>query len=99
MNIIGVNGFKRSGKSETGNAIERLLDNVQQVGFADKLKVYTARALGYSTLSEAGCIALMDEGKQKWVVEVLGDEIPENTIKNLTMRQLLQNVGTEARNL
>lgn len=70
MNIIGINGFKRSGKGETGNAIEALLLGVHQLGFADKLKVFAARSLGYTDLSDAECIALMDDAKEAWAMDV-----------------------------
>ena len=106
MHLIGINGFKRSGKGETGLAITKLCENVELVGFADKLKILAARTLGYlpAHYSDAECIALMDEAKEKWLVEVrrTGNNhrvyrkrgTPDN---GLTMRAYLQNLGNEAR--
>lgn len=107
MNIIGINGFKRSGKGEVGKAIAELSLGVHQLGFADKLKVFAARSLGYTQLSDAECIALMDRGKELWVADlhepaiVDGPDGPlldqRHHIKTWTVRQLLQYMGTEAR--
>lgn len=114
MNIIGINGFKRSGKGETGNHIEKLVLGVKQLGFADKLKVFAARSLGYTDQTDAACIALMDQAKEHWVMDVwrhdkwspgtegsrgrlnptFGTREP---VKQWTVRQLLQHMGTEAR--
>lgn len=107
MNIIGINGFKRSGKGETGKAIEELLIGVHQLGFADKLKVYAARSLGFM-LSDADCIALMDIAKEEWVTDIKRKaKHPEASaiepglepIKRWTVRKLLQYMGTEARHV
>ena len=114
MNIIGINGFKRSGKGETGNHIEKLVLGVKQLGFADKLKVFAARSLGYINLSDADCIKLMDDAKEAWVMDIARVELrpdsaavdsrqgftepPVRTyLKQWTVRQLLQYMGTEAR--
>lgn len=73
--IIGINGFKRSGKGEVGSAIERvLLDynfSTKQVGFADKLKILGAKTLGFTDRSDEECIRLMDECKEEWIFSIL----------------------------
>jgi hypothetical protein len=101
MQIIGVNGFKRSGKGETANAISSVLAEpdfgfqvTQQIGFADKLKIMAARALGYVNLTDAESIALMDEFKETGFVRANGVGIPTHDI---TGRQYLQWFGGEAR--
>lgn len=96
MNIIGVNGFKRSGKGETSKAIAELLPNVHQLGFADKLKILAARSLGYADISDAEKIALMDNAKEKWVLQIrrAGNN---HRVKNVTVREFLQNLGNDAR--
>ena len=71
MRLIGINGFKRSGKGETGKAVADVLSDVKfetthLLGFADKVKVLGARILGFLDLSEAECIALMDQCKESW---------------------------------
>lgn len=110
MNIIGVNGFKRSGKGETGKAIDLLCEGVRLLGFADKLKILAARTLGYlpEHYSDEECIALMDEAKEKWYLEcrrtgnntrvqkvIDGRKIYSSA--DVTMRAYLQNLGNEAR--
>lgn len=97
MHLIGINGFKRSGKGETAKIIERLYaGNVQGVGFADKLKILGARALGYTDRTDEQCIALMDQWKDTGWLEggEIGGLSPEVAI---TGRQYLQNLGNEAR--
>lgn len=73
MIIIGINGFKRSGKGETAAAVERLLKGdavVKGVGFADKLKVLGAKALGFIDATDQECIDLMDQAKETWVLDI-----------------------------
>jgi dephospho-CoA kinase len=43
--IIGLNGRMRSGKDTTANILSGLFENVERVGFADKLKDSGAAAL------------------------------------------------------
>lgn len=112
MNIIGINGFKRSGKGETGLAIAKLVEGVELLGFADKLKILAARTLGYlpEHYTDEQCIALMDAAKEKWHVQVrsTGNNVRiKRTVTlpsgradkrtGLTMREFLQNLGNEAR--
>lgn len=110
MHIIGITGQKRHGKGETGEAIKSIaLDRVETaktVGFADKLKLAAARALGFHDLDTEAAVALMDEAKEKWlfsVVKVL--DTPEynpvgiwtmgDAVRGFTGRQYLQWFGTE----
>jgi hypothetical protein len=112
VNIIGINGFKRSGKGETAAAIDVLMPHltVKSVGFADKLKVLAARTLGFADLSEQECIDLMDEAKEHWTIDIRRNydlaldpysPIVQNGITRLvtqlTGRQYLQNLGNHAR--
>lgn len=116
MNIIGINGYKRSGKGEVGRAIDVLTLGVKQLGFADKLKVFAARSLGYTELPDSACVALMDVAKEEWFMDVAryGTWDPKTDgnagristgwttlepVKQWTVRQLLQYMGTEARNV
>jgi hypothetical protein len=109
--IIGINGFKRSGKGETGAAIVSVAADkalhAHTLGFADKLKVLAAKTLGFLDRSDEECIALMDEAKEKWIFDITANT-PESLIcgpsefwpdakHNLTGRVFLQNLGTQAR--
>lgn len=105
MKIIGINGFKRAGKGETAAAIERFYPgNVTHLGFADKVKVFAALCLGFSRArSDEELIALMDEAKEEWVINVAkttgtlaGTDSP---FHDLTGRQYLQEIGTRARQM
>lgn len=114
MNIIAINGFKRSGKGETGSAIADLLLGVHQLGFADKLKIFAAKSLGLTGLTAQQCIDLMDDAKETWVMDVWrhcswSPDTPgsrgrlnptfgtREPVRQWTVRQLLQYMGTEAR--
>lgn len=86
--IIGLNGRMRSGKDTTANILSGLFDNVQRVGFADKLKDSGAAALGITRdqleeLKLYGHVAIYIDG----------DEEPVHTLSG---RQYLQYYGTEA---
>lgn len=97
MQLIAVNGFKRSGKGTVAGFIEELSPekHVVGVGFADKLKVLASRSLGYTELSDQECIEKMDDFKEDgWVSS--GHELPTYDI---TGRQYLQNIGNEARQI
>jgi len=114
MNLIGINGFKRSGKGATADIVKKLHGgNVQFAGFADKLKILAAKTLGYTDCSDSECVALMDEAKECWVIDIvrMGSEdfMPYSpgrlnteattvtAVGGLTGRQYLQNLGNEAR--
>lgn len=110
MNIIGINGFKRSGKGETAAAVERILDDkvVKGVGFADKLKVIAAKALGFTDLADRECIELMDEAKESWIIEMSQRDHAHmdpyspgypvgQLIARLSGRSYLQHLGNQSR--
>jgi hypothetical protein len=102
--LIGINGFKRAGKGETGNAIyDYHTGVVYQVGFADKLKIMAARALGFDR-PPRDLIALMDEMKETAVIQARyyepGQSYEEPALlHDLTVREYLQNFGNDAREL
>lgn len=102
MNIIGINGFKRVGKGETANAIERAYNggNVKQAGFANKLKVLAGLTLGFERTEEE-LIALADSMKVTGGGYVHYDEPDgaENVMHDFTMRSFYQHLGTDAREL
>lgn len=109
--LIGINGFKRSGKGETGRAVQDLMgdrryETTTLLGFADKLKIIAAKALGYTDLTDQECVELMDRCKETWlftideIVEVQPNPFPIRNyqhIHRLSGRQYLQWFGTEAR--
>jgi hypothetical protein len=111
--LIGINGYKRSGKGETGNAIRSVASDhfhsTTLVGFADKLKILAAKTLGFTDRSDEECIALMDECKEKWTFDITAQTstsllVPDHTVgfwntatHALTGREFLQNLGNEAR--
>lgn len=76
VRVIGINGFKRAGKGETAAAIADLGStlvpgfNVRETGFADKLKILGAKALGFVDRPDEECIALMNECKEDWLFSI-----------------------------
>lgn len=92
MKLIGINGFKRSGKGETAKIIAEAMPTAQ-VGFADSLKAIAALALGYSGTREE-LIAAMDDFKELNQIEIWEGG---NYVAEITGRQYLQNLGNEAR--
>lgn len=110
MQIIGINGFKRSGKGAVGNAIDAVTEShrpflvTKQVGFADKLKIIAARSLGFTERTDEECVALMDSFKVDSRFSILYDEPdhPDESdycLHELNGRQYLQWMGNEARNV
>lgn len=110
IQVVGITGYKRSGKGTVANFLAEgcTVGTVYQIGAADKVKLLTARALGLKG-SPRELIAMMDEAKLDapdggWIIELSksrkyagGRRV--DVFKDLSGRQLLQNVGTEARNL
>lgn len=101
MQIVGINGFKRAGKGEAGNALFELHPGVvYTLGFADKLKVLAAKLIGPDVnINPRDAIALMDSFKQYGHIYVESDDPNEELMLNndLTGRTLLQRLGNEAR--
>lgn len=106
MQLIGINGFKRAGKGETGNAIFDYHEGVvYQIGFADKLKIMAARALGFNRPPH-DLIELMDSMKETAVFRVMyadpqieGFRLEDPHVHELSGREYLQNFGNDARQL
>lgn len=107
MKLIGINGFKRSGKGTVFEGIRefRFVENyrAEGKGFADKLKQYAALSLGYTGTPEE-LFEIGDNLKHDGVfIEVWRSHGPAdgNTCERdqITGRQYLQNIGNEAREL
>lgn len=102
MNLIGLNGFKQSGKDTTYGILKTGLpnDTVVRRAFADKLKVMAAKALGFER-SDEELIALMDSFKESADFSVYyGDpETGQPTQHDLSGRQYLQWFGGHARDV
>lgn len=101
MRVIGLNGFKQSGKGETARCIETLCApeyNIKCVGFADKLKVLAAKSLGFG-LTNSECIALMDSMKNDARISVGYKHEGKHSVQSLSGRQFLQNYGNYMREL
>ena len=111
MRLIGINGFRTSGKDTTFQIVGTLKPelSVQRAAFADKLKTMAGLALGYEGSTEA-LVELMDELKEHGYIRtnfnVLGGNELDDTIltdpsrmKIISGRQYLQLFGAKAREL
>lgn len=110
MNLIGINGYKRSGKGTVATILsENHPGVVYEVGFADKLKMLGAFALGFDR-PPRDQVALMDRAKELWTLRVTEPQIadgdfpgpavePGVEIHYTTGREYLQELGTRAREL
>jgi hypothetical protein len=98
VRLIGINGFKTSGKDTTFRIVEDLLEDqiVERRAFADKLKIMAAKALGYEGSSNADLIALMDEFKENGWISVGAGVYAD---KRITGREYLQLFGAHARDV
>lgn len=107
MRLIGINGFKESGKDTTYNIIARDFTGygpahrVERRAFADKLKIMAALALGFER-TEDELISLMDSMKHRSTISVLYDEpgligVGGEVLHDLTGREYLQWFGGHAR--
>lgn len=90
MRLIGINGFKRSGKDTTFQLIQSWAEAqglaAERAAFADKLKVMAAMALGLEG-SHAELVALMDEAKESWefsVSRMVEDHVTETAPSRLS---------------
>jgi hypothetical protein len=95
MRLIGLNGFKRSGKNTVGEIIDQACpdQSVKLVGFADKLKIAAARALGYESPELTELVDLMDTFKEHGSLAVKFDGDIDLEVSG---REFLQRFGTEA---
>jgi hypothetical protein len=109
MKVIGINGFKRSGKGTVAQFLSQEHEGVvYEIGFADKVKILGAFGLGFDRPPREQ-IALMDRAKELWTIRVTepviadgeaGAELdPGVEIHYTTGRSYLQEVGTRAREL
>lgn len=108
MKVIGINGHKGAGKGEVGRLLKEELpgENVLLLGFADKLKILAAKALGFDR-SDEECIDLMNSVKDAAYLSILYDEpdlpsthIADNSmLHGITGRQYLQFFGDNTRNV
>jgi hypothetical protein len=103
MRLIGLSGFKTSGKDATYHAIQATLPgkNVQRVAFADKLKIAAARAIGLVDKAateqwehDESMIYAMDQCKEGWTFAVY--DPAGNELNVFSGREYLQWFGTEA---
>lgn len=95
MQLIGINGLKRTGKGTVANILAAAYEGTMvQVGFADKLKILAARALGFDR-TDAELILLMDDLKIDSQIHV----IDECGYCETTGRAYLQNLGNNAREI
>lgn len=96
--LIGINGYKRSGKSTAGKVIQRWGNarglNVHCRGFADKMKLSAMRSLGIPTATNLNdAIVLADELKESGFVNF---EIPSlSYAQGITGREYLKYFATE----
>lgn len=109
MRLIGLNGFKESGKDTTFDCIRRIEEKgngtiddsfrpvVQRAGFADKLKIMAAKALGFTDLTDEECIQTMNECKEMWDFSIYTGELGGDVRFKFNGRQYLQWFGGEAR--
>lgn len=102
--IITINGYKRSGKGETGKAIQSVtsdyLLHAHTLGFADKLKVAACRNLGLLDLSDEECVTYMDYFKEAG--HITYGTMPwarSSANTTITGRKYLQWMGTEYRKI
>lgn len=97
MRLIGITGYKGSGKGEAASAVARLLPNsrVKEVGFADKVKIMAARAAGWSGPDEV-LLTAWNNRKGKWNL-IHWDTENEQRIGSMTERQYIQHLGHGAR--
>jgi hypothetical protein len=106
MIILGINGFKTSGKNTAYEFVKELLPdkNVQGAGFADKLKITGLKALGFDR-PNAELLALADSLKVGANISIFYEEpgtVPSrlydtSVLHDLTGREFLQNFGQRAR--
>jgi hypothetical protein len=78
MIILGINGFKTSGKNTAFEFVKDILSerNVQGVGFADKLKIVGLQSLGFDRPADE-LIALADDMKSDWII-CIDHTVPEH---------------------
>lgn len=99
MKVIGINGFKRSGKGTCASILNELVEDIiYEIGFADKLKIMSARSLGFDR-HPLELIKIMDEFKIDGKMSAAYREPGESSyrIHDLSGREFLQHFGNRAR--
>lgn len=104
--LIGINGFKKSGKDTTFGLIQNLIaaqETAKRVAFADKLKQLGALALGFEGTPEE-LIAHMDDAKDNWELHLMRRESEDGHpglrfFHYTSGREYLQDIGNHARRL
>ena len=93
MNLIGITGFKTSGKDTTYEAIRTLTEGqAVRRAFADNLKRIGALALGLD-------FEEMDNFKENGLLDVFVLNASVDPVLNVSGRQYLQNLGVGARDV
>lgn len=104
MQLIGINGFKESGKDTAYACIKRLIEGsdnrplrVERRAFADNLKIMAALSLGYEGTDEflIGAMNKMKEGGS--LGSCLDASFDADDWVNISGRKYLQNFGQHAR--
>lgn len=95
--LIGLSGRAGSGKDQSYEYVREWAESkglpVRRDGFADRLKLSAALALGYQGSLEE-CVAICNEIKQEgWRIEVVE---PSGDVHFISGREYLQFYGTEA---
>ena len=94
MKIVGINGFKRSGKGTTAEFLNELVDDVvYEIGFADKLKRLGGLALGIPANVPQDHLRWADEYKVSGTTSTV---VPDGTYV-VTGREFYQNLGQSGR--
>src|SRR6478672_3959570 len=102
--IIGINGFKESGKDTAYKFIEEEFSRERQVirkAFADPLKVSVARSFGLLDETPEECVEWCNRLKESGVINVTWDDVSSVTGNLVPQgqivlgRNLLQWYGTE----
>ncbi len=96
MRLIGINGFKTSGKDTTYAIIRRIEPDARRVAFADKLKLLAALSLGLE-FSDSILIDLMNACKESWTLHLASNDVPDDLFHSITGREFLQHLGNHAR--
>jgi hypothetical protein len=96
MRLIGLSGLKTSGKDTVCGLISEFEPDVKRVGFADKLKIMAAMALGFEDDPEV-LIALMNKCKENWTLRLCFAGGDEEQFNRLTGREYLQWFGSNGR--
>lgn len=101
MRLIGINGFKGSGKDTVYKTINHIVGDVltvQRIAFADKMKIIAAKSLGFDR-SDSELLELMDSFKNtaRFHIEYTDPQSGEQTAHAVTGREYVQWFGENVR--